>query len=320
MLNYIKLSIQGALIYNMVKTFKRHYYNNGKIQIKSENCPEGFVRGMLPRSKEHSEKIRQTRIKNNSYKAWNKGIKCPMTEEQAHNMIEKRNETMRKNNSKYGKPKGSDAWNKGLKNPYPLEVNKQISNTLKLKYASGEIISKTLGKKATPETIEKLRISHLGKKLSPEKLKEANKKRYYTLKKNKTFHASKIEKEYKKLLISIFGSNDIETEYVDVRYPFKCDFYVRSKDLFIELNIFPTHGKHPFDSLSEEDIQELQSLQKKPQTYINHKGKQIKSWAAVKIYVWTIYDVLKQKIAQENNLNYRCYYSEKEAFDDLINL
>lgn len=40
------------------------YFNNGTIEIQAKECPDGFVKGRLPRNKEWSEKISKSRLKN----------------------------------------------------------------------------------------------------------------------------------------------------------------------------------------------------------------------------------------------------------------
>lgn len=52
-----------------------------------------------------------------------------------------------------------------------------------------------------------------------------------------TFHTSKPEDRFYEMLCSKFGAEDVIRQYDDARYPFACDFYVKSKDLFIELNL-----------------------------------------------------------------------------------
>lgn len=42
----------------------KHYFNNGEVEIFANECPEGFVLGRLPRSKEWSEKISLSRLSN----------------------------------------------------------------------------------------------------------------------------------------------------------------------------------------------------------------------------------------------------------------
>lgn len=126
--------------------------------------------------------------------------------------------------------------------------------------------------------------------------KQANRKRYLTHKKNNSFNASKPEDEFYEFLLSIFREEDVERHYKDdPRYPFACDFYIRSQDLFIELNLFFVHGFHWFNENDPADLETL-SLWKERTT-----GKDLYSGA---IYVWTVSDPQKRKTAQDNNLNY----------------
>lgn len=46
---------------------------------------------------------------------------------------------------------------------------------------------------------------------------------------------------YERLAVT-FGPDDVVRQYRDPRYPFFCDFYVRSLDLFVECNFHWTHG------------------------------------------------------------------------------
>ena len=61
---------------------------------------------------------------------------------------------------------------------------------------------------------------------------------YQTKHKNNTFNTSKFEVNFRNNLIEIFDVTDIFSNYKDeLRYPFNCDFYIKSLDIFIELNI-----------------------------------------------------------------------------------
>lgn len=100
-------------------------------------------------------------------------------------------------------------------------------------------------------------------------------------------------------LIKKYGESDIIRQYKDKRYPFFCDFYIKSKDLFIECNYHWTHGRHPFDKNNSEDIKKLNTWQEKAKTSDYYKRA---------IEVWTIRDPLKLKYFKENNLNYQILY------------
>lgn len=62
-------------------------------------------------------------------------------------------------------------------------------------------------------------------------------KEYETKRENGTFNTSKPEDGYYSYLAEKYGADDVIRQYKDERYPFACDFYVKSKDLFIELNL-----------------------------------------------------------------------------------
>ena len=91
---------------------------------------------------------------------------------------------------------------------------------------------------------------------------ETQQKRINTLRENDSFECSGPELEIRQLLYNKYGEDNVFFEYQDARYTnpdtgyeFKCDFYIKSIDTFIELNLFPTHGGHAYNSANEEDAQ-----------------------------------------------------------------
>ena len=107
---------------------------------------------------------------------------------------------------------------------------------------------------------------------------------------------SKPEEYFYNELLKIFKKEDIFRNYnKDSRYPFNCDFYIKSKDLFIELNLFWTHGEHWFNKNNPKDIKLLTKLKEKEtsSTFIQSA-----------IDIWTNKDVIKRETAKNNNLNY----------------
>ena len=136
-------------------------------------------------------------------------------------------------------------------------------------------------------------------------------KSFNTKIKHRTVNSSKPEKELYKSLVQIFGVDNVFCQYKDSRYPFHCDFYIKNIDLFIELNLYFTHGKHPFDKNNIEDIKLLEKWKSKANTskfYMNA------------IEVWTKKDVEKQRLAKENNLNYISLYNNDDINNLLIKL
>ena len=119
------------------------------------------------------------------------------------------------------------------------------------------------------------------------------KKVYETHKRNNSFHTSAPETKLLKILQEFFGASDIEYQYRSPQYPFACDFYIKSLDLYIELRGSWTHGKAPFDPNSKEHQIKLQEWQEKAQTSQFYRNA---------IDVWTRADVEKRKIAEENGI------------------
>ena len=128
-------------------------------------------------------------------------------------------------------------------------------------------------------------------------------KRYDTMKKNGTIGSKETqpERELYNELCSKYGSDDVIKQYYDKeRYPFRCDFYIKSEDKFIELNGFFTHGPHPFNPKDINDQLLLANLKE--------DADNGDKWAKNIIYVWTDLDVRKLKTAKENNLNFEAIY------------
>ena len=61
-----------------------------------------------------------------------------------------------------------------------------------------------------------------------------------------------------KCLLDRFGKDDVFVDYglhpYDERYPYVCDFYIKSIDVFIELNVHFTHGGHWYDESNPVDV------------------------------------------------------------------
>lgn len=135
-------------------------------------------------------------------------------------------------------------------------------------------------------------------------------KEYRTKKKNNSFPTSKPEKRILCYLIEIFGSADILTQYKSERYPFKCDFYIKSKDLFIEYQGSWTHGDHPFNPNNKQDLKTLSILKEKSNKNLIKNGST--GYYDNAIYVWTELDPKKRKFAKQHNLNWIEFFSENE--------
>lgn len=136
--------------------------------------------------------------------------------------------------------------------------------------------------------------------------------------KNGTFCSSNLEYAVKDILVSVFGEYDVFHQYTDSRYPFNCDFYISSQDLFIECNFFWTHGGHFFDESNPDDIKYLDQLKTKAaEKRISEPNK--KNLYENVISVWTEKDPIKRKIAIENKINYVVFWNLKDVEDWIEN-
>ena len=100
-------------------------------------------------------------------------------------------------------------------------------------------------------------------------------------------------------LIKQYGVDGVIHQYRDPRYPFNCDFYIPSEDLFIEYHGTWTHGDRPFNASDKECIKTLLEWKSKAPT---------STYYQVAIYNWTDLDVRKLNTFRENNLNFMIIY------------
>ena len=130
----------------------------------------------------------------------------------------------------------------------------------------------------------------------PEIIKEWNIKSYNTKKKNGTLggpHSIQEDQSYE-LLKEKYP--DVIRQYRSELYPFNCDFYIPSLNLYIECQYYPTHGYHPFNPNDKNDIKYIEYL----------------SNTKFGSYIWTINDPFKRNIAKQNNLNYLEFFNINE--------
>lgn len=170
-----------------------------------------------------------------------------------------------------GQKKGNIPWNKGKKCPSLSKSNNGFYN-----------------KKHTLKTKVKIKQGV-----------------YHTKKKHNSFHISQEEQQIKELLLEKFL--DLRTQYVSKEYPFACDFYIPSKDLYIEYQGHWTHGIYnhiiygPFDSTNIKHIELLNIWKNKNTKYFDNAIK-----------TWTQLDPLKQEYINKNNLNFLKFYTIDE--------
>lgn len=150
------------------------------------------------------------------------------------------------------------------------------------------------------------------------KTEECLKKIVESKKRNGTANTSKYERNAYQWLIEYYGPEDIVAQYKDERYKnpinghtYHCDFYIRSKDLFIELQIFWGHGPHPFNENDKNDIALLEEIKEKI------KEKPIYQRL---VNCWTKDDVCKRQVAKLSGIKLLEVYDRQITKEKLIKL
>lgn len=305
------------------------WYNNSikEIQVKSsEPIPEGFVRGRLPKPKRidtlkkivSKEELYQKFIVENilfkdlpdifnvsdsdirmlltHYKITKdpklqaKNRKYTRTHEQSILIGKKSSETQKQNwNKKSQQEKQEWAEKCRLAQQNISDEQRQEMNKKSISwYTNLSDSEKAEVNKRRSETLKEL-WENCGD--------EIHTKRKVTEKQNRKLRTCRSVAEQK--MYDILKQHYPDTQYdvkVDDRYPFYCDFYIPSKDLFIELNAHPSHGRLPYSELLFEE-------------YSNYPLK----W----VDVFARRDVKKRDTACENNLNYIMIYPQASLEDNL---
>ncbi len=192
-------------------------------------------------------------------------------------------------------------YDNSIRNKKIGESNKgrQVSQETRLKISTSQ---KGVKRKPTKTSFKRGNIPRNKGKKGVQHWVEGQKERYYeTLRKHNYYSGmSKAEQNYLQELLKKYDKDDIIYQYhLDTRYPFNCDFYIKSKDLFIEINKWRHHGPHPFNPSNLEDIELLNQWKE--------KAKVSKQYQAA-IITRTQRDVKKIKCAKDNNLNYILIY------------
>ena len=107
-------------------------------------------------------------------------------------------------------------------------------------------------------------------------------------------------------LVECFGKNDVFYQYglhpYDSRYPYNCDFYIKSWDLFIEINADYCHGGHWYDDSNHDDQMKRRDMLLSPKR---------RTRTAVKI--WTETDVMKRECAKKSGIKYLVFWDSGTA-------
>lgn len=136
---------------------------------------------------------------------------------------------------------------------------------------------------------------------SPMQCKQIVDKMMATKLQNHTINTSATEDILYDQLCDVFGKDDVIRQYKSCRYDWNCDFYVKSRDMFIELNASFFHNRHWFDDVNSNDCAELSAFMAKAALDSNS------SYFGV-VQTWSVYDVRKRQDARDANLNYIVFW------------
>lgn len=148
------------------------------------------------------------------------------------------------------------------------------------------------------------------------KCEECINKIYESKKAHGTVNTSKYEEDAYIWLKEAYGEDDIIRQYKDSRYVnpenghrYHCDFYIKSIDLFIELQMYWGHGPHPFNCESQDDIKYLNEIKEKAK---------IKPIYNRLIEGWTYFDVIKRSAAKTGSIKLLEIYDRNLTKDKLL--
>ena len=178
------------------------------------------------------------------------------------------------------KTKATNLQRYGVSNPAKSDkIKNKIYDTLESRYG-----------KRRPMLCEQIKSKY--------NYKEIIEKGNHTKSINHTFNTSRLEEKSYQVLLDLFSDNDILREYSSEKYPFRCDFYIKSLDLYIECNYHWTHGPHTFNPANDEDNKLLEKWKLKNNKFYNNA-----------INTWTVRDVDKHNTVAKNNLNILEFYT-----------
>lgn len=247
-----------------------HWYTNNVEEhtFEETNVPEGYVRGRLKSVAEKQKRTELSKPKSQRQEEYSKRAKT--NREAHHTRTQETREKMRE--AKIGvKP-----WSTGL----TKETDPRV--------------------KALAESTRNGMLNYISKKRveDPTFYIRWRKSMRDKMHQNGTARSSKPEDELYETLCKTYGTDDVERHYFDAnRYPFECDFHIKSIDKFIELNYHPSHGEKPFNPSDIMDVEKKQRL-------IEDSSR----WSKMILDVWANRDVKKLQCAKQNKLNYTVIY------------
>jgi len=255
-----------------------------KYGVKNINSSPELKKKALQTNKERyggnapacSEYIRSKMYKTNKEKYGKEfALQCDSFKEKAKNTTKERYGVDNASKSEIIKEKKAKTTLKhyGVENPFQAEICKE-----KLKQTC----------------IERYGVQY------PNQNEEIKQKGWQKKKENGTTNTSKPENQIYKLLKIKF--NIVERQYKSEEYPFACDFYIPSLNLYIEYQGTIEHGKEPYDPNNLEHQAIIKEWLRRAELREAKIGKESRYRGFID--TWTVRDPKKREISRKNNLNW----------------
>lgn len=160
----------------------------------------------------------------------------------------------------------------------------------------------------SPKCIEQSRATNVVRYGAPSYAQSEEYKRRYpeflkktiaTKNKNHSHNSSSQEERAYTVLCEKFGVDDVFRQYMSDVYPFPCDFYIKSIDTYIEMNLTWYHCGRFYNPDSRDDQEWLEELQRR---------RERSDCYETAINTWTRKDVKKRDTALANELNYVVFW------------
>lgn len=280
----------------------RKKYTNGKISkfFVPGTEPDGWLLGTAPYEKEKHSLHTKMMWKNPDFVEKQKRARSTVE-------YKKRLADINKGSWEKNRDKRIEALKKSASNGWSEERKNEASIRMKIKWEDTSYReSQTKSLKECHKTMYdkhpeyKKRLSESAKSAWHLNKEAILKKQFVTKTNNSSWNTSIKEENYYHELVNKYGVDNVIRQYRDEdRYPFYCDFYIPSEDLFIEIQGTWTHGGHLFDPSNPKDIETLGVWKEKSKTSTYYKKA---------IEVWTVFDPMKKKVSEENNLNIQFIY------------
>lgn len=166
-------------------------------------------------------------------------------------------------------------------------------------------VSNPFDSKIVQDSIKKTVFERYGV-MNPIQSAEIREKIYKTKLEHGTSNTSSVEDAVYDGLVNIYGTDDVCRQYKCERYPFPCDFYITSRDMFIEVNGSWVHGGKWYSG-SSEDVSLLEAWRSKKTEYYNKA-----------IATWSERDVKKRICAKNHCLNYVVFWDGMNTNDFML--